>query len=56
MEHFYKLDNHHTFITNKPMLVYCNTADMLEKACYQNILMYKVQKISIMDYLVRVEI
>ena len=31
MEHFYKLDNHHTFITNKPMLVCGNTADMLEK-------------------------
>ena len=40
MEHFYKLDNHHTFITNKPMLVCGNTADMLEKHGCQNILMY----------------
>tara|TARA_Y100000741_G_scaffold34221_1_gene24172 strand:+ start:354 stop:1397 length:1044 start_codon:yes stop_codon:yes gene_type:complete len=30
--HFYILDNHHKFITNKPMLVCGNTADMLSKS------------------------
>ena len=32
MEHYYILDNHHKFITNKPMLVCGNTADMLSKS------------------------
>lgn len=31
-EHYYILDNHHKFITNKPMLVCGNTADMLSKS------------------------
>lgn len=30
-EHYYDLDNHHKLITNKPMLVCGNTADMLSK-------------------------
>ena len=30
--HYYILDNHHKFITNKPMLVCGNTADMLSKS------------------------
>ena len=30
-EHYYNLDNHHKLITNKPMLVCGNTADMLSK-------------------------
>ncbi len=32
MEHYYILDNHHKFITNKPMLVCGNTTDMLSKS------------------------
>lgn len=34
--HSFMLDDHHTFFTNKPMLVCGNTSDMISKSWYKN--------------------